>query len=237
MRSARSALGTRRWTPIVARFKANLDFALALANLVYALRTLCRWSEFESLEAQLLVLSDQAIERGEESPIDPFIACFLDIPPQTFRRIVASHARQTVRRAAGAGRVRPFVYIRAGAAIRIGYVSAAFGAHASGFLTRNLFREHDRARFEVFGYGLSASDGSPIRAEIEAGVDRFRDLSGKSIVAAAEAVHRDRIEVLVDLDGFRKGNRSTISVPRPRRSRLRTLGSRARLEHSTWTIQ
>ena len=205
--------------------KANPDFAPALANLAYALRTLCHWHGLEALEARLMRLSDQAIERGEESPIDPFIACFLDLAPRDFRRIVASHARRAMHRAAGSGRARSFAHSRpAGTPIRIGYVSAAFATHATGLLTRTLFRHHDRGRFAVFGYGLSAGDGSPIRAEIEAGMDRFRDLAGASIAGAAETIHRDRIDVLIDLDGFTKGNRSAIFALRPAPVQVAYLG-------------
>ena len=209
----------------VRALEANPDFGPALANLAYALRTLCRWRGLEALEARLMRLSDQAIERGEESPIDPFIACFLDLAPRDFKRIVASHARQAMRRASGAGRARPFDHSRPPAVpIRIGYVSAAFATHATGLLTRTLFRHHDRERFKVYGYGLSAGDGGPIRAEIEAGMDRFRDLAGASLAAAAEAIHHDRIDVLVDLDGFTRGNRSAIFALRPAPIQVAYLG-------------
>ena len=201
----------------------NPDFAPALANLVYALRTLCRWNEIERLEARLLAASARAIERGGASPIDPFIACFLDLPPQTFRGIVASHARRTMQRAAGA-EPAPFVHARPGTPVRIGYVSAAFGDHATGLLTRTMFGLHDRARFDVFVYALNADDGGAIRAEIEVGADRFRNLGANSTVSAAEAIHRDRIDVLVDLDGFTKGNRSAIFPLRPAPIQVAYLG-------------
>lgn len=145
------------------------------------------------------------------------------MPPQTFRGIVGSHARRTMQRAAGAASA-PFVHARPQTPVRIGYVSAAFGDHATGLLTRTLFGLHDRARFNVFVYALNADDGGAIRAEIEAGADRFRNLGANSTVSAAEAIHRDRIDVLVDLDGFTKGNRSAIFALRPAPIQVAYLG-------------
>ena len=188
-------------------------------QLVYALRTLCRWDRIDELEARLLALSEQALAQGQVSPIDPFVACFLDVSPQAFRAIVASHAGKKMHQAAASGRASRSPSSRragrAGSPIRVGYVSAQFSNHATGYLVETMFRHHDRTRFEVYGYALRPSDGSSRRAAIEAGMDHFRNLFDMPDAGAAQQINRDRIDVLVDIDGFTQGNRSGIFALRP----------------------
>ncbi|MFP6742520.1 MAG: hypothetical protein VCD33_12990 [Alphaproteobacteria bacterium] len=65
-----------------------------MSNLVYALRTLCRWDDLTALEARLLAVSDAVIAAGHASPIDPFVAVFLPLGAVAFRDIQRSHAAQ-----------------------------------------------------------------------------------------------------------------------------------------------
>jgi predicted O-linked N-acetylglucosamine transferase (SPINDLY family) len=55
-------------------------------------------------------------------------------------------------------------------------------------------------------------------------VDRFRDLTTASIATAAETIHSDGIDVLVDLDGFTRGHRSAILALRPAPIQVAYLG-------------
>ena len=212
-----------QWGEAVSSYERGLAIApgsaTTLSNLAYALRTLCRWDRIDELEARLLALSERALAQGQASPIDPFIACFLDMSPQAFRAIVASHAGKKGHQAAASGGTpRSGSSLRAGrggSPIRVGYVSAQFSNHATGFLVEAMFGHHDRTRFEVYGYALRPSDGSSRRAAIEAGMDHFRNLLDLADTAAAQRISRDRIDVLVDLDGFTQGNRSGIFALRP----------------------
>ena len=99
--------------------------------------------------------------------------------------------------------------------IRVGYVSADFRAHAVGWLTEDLYARHDRNRFEVFGYALTAGDGSRVRDRIAAAVDVFRDVSGDSPGAIAAQIRADAIDVLVDMTGYTLEARPEVFAMRP----------------------
>jgi predicted O-linked N-acetylglucosamine transferase (SPINDLY family) len=78
-----------------------------------------------------------------------------------------------------------------------------------------LLPAHDRGRVEVFGYGYGRTDDSPFRRRAIAGCDRFTDLESISAVEAAQRIHADRLDVLVDLNGHTEHGRTEILALRP----------------------
>ena len=52
---------------------------------------------------------------------------------------------------------------------------ATFHAHATAWLTAELFEKHDRERLEIFGYSYGPDDGSPMRRRFANAFDRFVD--------------------------------------------------------------
>ncbi|ADE12438.1 O-linked N-acetylglucosamine transferase family protein [Sideroxydans lithotrophicus] len=99
--------------------------------------------------------------------------------------------------------------------VRIGYVSPDFRSHPIATVTRRLYALHDRERFEVYGYSLHPGDNSEVRRDIEQGCDVFRELSGVDDRAAAETIHRDGIDILIDLAGYTRFSRPEIFAMRP----------------------
>ncbi|MFA6904474.1 MAG: tetratricopeptide repeat protein [Gallionellaceae bacterium] len=99
--------------------------------------------------------------------------------------------------------------------IKIGYVSPDFRKHPIATLSRRLYALHDRKKFDVYGYALRPDDGSKIRQDIKQGCDFFRELSGLDDRTAAEVIHRDGIDILVDLAGYTSYARPEIFAMRP----------------------
>lgn len=103
-----------------------------------------------------------------------------------------------------------------GGRLRVGYLSAHFGAHPIGHVTQGLFAAHDRAGFEVFGYsqedrtGEEADYGRTIRD----GFEHFCQLEG-TVRERAERIAADRLDVLVDLDGLMSFSAQEILAMRP----------------------
>ena len=83
------------------------------------------------------------------------------------------------------------------------------------YATVELFECHDRSRFEIFGYSFGPDDGSEIRGRLVAGFDRFIDVGNLRYSEAAARIHRDEIDILVDLTGFTAGARTEILAYRP----------------------
>ena len=114
-----------------------------------------------------------------------------------------SHGHIAITRALGNSNMPPLQSRRDdGRRLRIGYLSCKFKDHPGMILTGGLFRAHDRAYFEVFGYALNRDDQSVQRREVQKEFDRFVDLSALSDDDATRRIRADGIDILVDLNGY-----------------------------------
>jgi predicted O-linked N-acetylglucosamine transferase (SPINDLY family) len=108
--------------------------------------------------------------------------------------------------------------------IRVAYLSADFHKHAIGYLTADLFRNHDRARFEVFGILLAARPADHVQEQIKHGVDHFIDLSSASDEHLVRTCRELEIDIAVDLMGFTKDCRPHIFATRVAPIQINYLG-------------
>ncbi|KAK9447958.1 glycosyl transferase family 41-domain-containing protein [Limtongia smithiae] len=104
--------------------------------------------------------------------------------------------------------------------LRVGYVSSDFNNHPLSHLMQSVFgfhRETDGSRSPVYGicYATSPADSSAYRRKIEAEAHEFVDVSGWSTQAVVDRIVKDRIHVLVNLNGFTRGARNEIFACRP----------------------
>ncbi len=99
--------------------------------------------------------------------------------------------------------------------IRIAYLSPDFGRHPVAFQLAELFENHDRDRFEVFGISTGPDDCSAIRARLIKAFDQFHDVQNESDRAVAERVRALETDILVDLGGHTRAARLEILSHRP----------------------
>ncbi len=110
--------------------------------------------------------------------------------------------------------------------IRIGYLSPDFRQHATAILAHQIFKMHDRASFEIYGYSL-ANPNSPddfYRHSVESNCDVFRDVSGLHSRDIADLVHADQIDILVDMAGYTTFSRTDVMAKRPAPLQMQYLG-------------
>jgi predicted O-linked N-acetylglucosamine transferase (SPINDLY family) len=99
--------------------------------------------------------------------------------------------------------------------LRIGYVSSDLRAHAVGFAMTDVFEQHDRSNFEIFAYycGIPRSDTTQER--IKSGVDHWTEINVMNDDDAAAKIASDRIDILVDLNGYTKDARTKVFARKP----------------------
>src|SRR5207302_8616987 len=113
---------------------------------------------------------------------------------------------------------------RSGSRIRIAYLSADFRNHVVGTVIAELFEQHDRDRFEVFGVSFGPDDGSDLRRRIVNAFDQFHDIRFKSDEQAARLLHGLEIDIAVDLMGHTEFTRPGILAWRPAPVQVSYLG-------------
>jgi predicted O-linked N-acetylglucosamine transferase (SPINDLY family) len=99
--------------------------------------------------------------------------------------------------------------------LRVGYFSSDFHAHATAALVAGLLESHDRSRFEVTAFSYGPPSDDPWRRRLEAGVERFLDVSSRTDDEIASLARKMEIDIAVDLKGFTTGARTGIFALRP----------------------
>ena len=186
----------------------------------------CDWGNWDGLVPTLNILINSSLGQPEEiaEPALVFRACALPVssvlPALALAKSVAARIAAKMSRF-----FPPFAHDKKHTGkLRIGYVSPDFRIHPIATVTRRLYALHDRNKFEVYGYSLHPGDGSNVRRDIEKGCDFFRELSGLDDRAAAETIHRDGIDILIDLAGYTRFSRPEIFAMRPAPLQVSYLG-------------
>lgn len=102
-----------------------------------------------------------------------------------------------------------------GRKLRIGYVSSDLREHAVGFAMADVLETHDKDAFELTAYYCGIDRQDPTRQRAERAVDHWVDITRLSDVEAAQRIHADGIDILIDLNGYTKDARSRIFAYRP----------------------
>jgi predicted O-linked N-acetylglucosamine transferase (SPINDLY family) len=148
------------------------------------------------------------------SPIS--LACFADDP--MFQLAKAWRYCQTfVGRPDVAHFVRNPVALKTGtgARLRVGYVSSDLRDHAVGFALSEVV-EHRDPGIEIFAYSLDdARPGDATQQRLRRAFDHWRELSGLADRDAATRIVEDRIDILIDVNGYTKHARTGIFAYRP----------------------
>lgn len=118
---------------------------------------------------------------------------------------------------------RTAVAPHAGRKLRIGYVSADFRSHSLAYFIEPIWANHDRERFELFGYSNTRRPDD-VTARLRGHADHWRDIAALSDEAAAELVTQDGIDVLVDLTGHTAESRLLVFARKPAPVQVTYLG-------------
>jgi predicted O-linked N-acetylglucosamine transferase (SPINDLY family) len=205
------------WTRIERYEQAATDFERLLrvrpdypylrGDLLHSRMHCCDWNTFEA-EAALI----EAEVRAGKRSCTPF--AFLAISRSPHDTSICSRIHASDKYPASPSPLWQGEK-HANGKIRVGYVSGEFREQATSYLIAGLFELHDRDRFELYAFDNCFDAASPIRRQIEATFDGFVDISRKSDLEAAQIVHKQQIDVLVNLNGYFGLERTGVFAHRP----------------------
>ncbi|KAG6735922.1 hypothetical protein POTOM_061393 [Populus tomentosa] len=109
----------------------------------------------------------------------------------------------------------PVKHERGSGRLRIGYVSSDFGNHPLSHLMGSVFGMHNRENVEVFCYALSPNDGTEWRQRTQFEAEHFIDVSAMTSDMIAKLINEDKIQILINLNGYTKGARNEIFAMQP----------------------
>ena len=214
--------------PALARKFIQRGLRMAPANLellvsrVQLNQRYCYWARFEEDEAQLIAAIDEAIDGDRPIPVFNYLS--LDLNAAKQHRIARAMARRLFAGFEARRIARPAAPARRGQRLRIGYVSGDFRNHPMSHLICNMFKHHDRERFEIYAYAIGPDDESGYREIIRRGVDHFIDLFAWEPTRAAEKIAADGIDILIDLAGYTESARPQLLALKPAPIQVSYLG-------------
>ncbi len=94
--------------------------------------------------------------------------------------------------------------------IRVGYFSADFHNHATGYLMAELFELHDKNQFELVGFSFGPIVNDEMRQRLEKSFDRFIEVGSMSDIEIAQLSRKLAIDIAIDLKGFTQDSRTEI---------------------------
>nr|XP_010905160.1 LOW QUALITY PROTEIN: probable UDP-N-acetylglucosamine--peptide N-acetylglucosaminyltransferase SEC [Elaeis guineensis] len=198
------------------------DFPEAICNLLHTLQCVCDWDDRDNRFAEVEGIIRRQIKMSVLPSVQPFHAIAYPIDPILALEISRKYAMHCsliasryglpafrhplpipVKAEGGSGR------------LRVGYVSSDFGNHPLSHLMGSVFGMHNRENVEVFCYALSPNDGTEWRQRIQSEAEHFVDVSSMSSDMIARVINEDKIQILINLNGYTKGARNEIFAMQP----------------------
>ncbi|KAL6345170.1 hypothetical protein AAG906_013654 [Vitis piasezkii] len=198
------------------------DFPEATCNLLHTLQCVCSWEDRDKMFIEVEGIIRRQIKMSVLPSVQPFHAIAYPIDPLLaldISRKYAAHCSLIASRYA----LPPFnhpnpvpVKSEGGSGrLRIGYLSSDFGNHPLSHLMGSVFGMHNRENVEVFCYALSPNDSTEWRQRIQSESEHFIDVSAMSSDMIAKLINEDKIQILINLNGYTKGARNEIFAMQP----------------------
>ena len=100
--------------------------------------------------------------------------------------------------------------------LHVGFVSSDFGNHPTAHLTRSVFGAlQRRGNFIVSCYALVKPDNTLFYKQIEKECDRMIHFADTSPVNMAEIVKNDKVDILINMNGYTRGAQTELFALRP----------------------
>ncbi len=108
--------------------------------------------------------------------------------------------------------------------LRLAYFSPDFKEHPVSLLSAQMYELHDRERFEVIAFSLSAQSDDAMGQRLRGSFDRFIDAHEMSDQQVASLARSMQIDIAVDLAGFTRNSRPAVFAMRAAPLQLGYLG-------------
>jgi predicted O-linked N-acetylglucosamine transferase (SPINDLY family) len=213
------------WLANFRRFESRCPDALPLA--VQALEACQYAADFASLERYLDGLRDERFRARDPAELADaleqllYLLLFFDVEAETIHRFAKTYSETAP---SVYGPPLPRRARREPGKLRIGYLSADLRNHVMGKMMWSAIEHHDRNRFALHFYSLSAVRDD-WTGRFERIADRFDVVAGLPEREAARRIAADDLDLLVDLSGHTKGGKPGILAHKPARVQLTHVAS------------
>ncbi len=171
------------------------DHPYALGEILHLKMYGADWSDFESRKSDI----ETGVRLGQRVA-RPFMFQAVSQSPEDLQACSRIWARDKYFEIVSA--VHDVAARKAHKKIRIGYVSGEFREQATAILMAGLYEAHDRENFEIIAVDNTGAADDAMRKRLEMAFDSIIDISNLSDEAAAAAIRKAEVDILVNLNGY-----------------------------------
>jgi predicted O-linked N-acetylglucosamine transferase (SPINDLY family) len=194
-------------------------------RLLTALMEAGEWQKILEVSQQHILLLEELVSDSSQNAAEPTICMapyflnYLYDEPRSLHRF-KNIIGDMYSRSANLDRSRPrphenHQFLPKNGLLRIGYLASNLNTHSVGWLSRWLFKYHDRSNFQIFIYHTGQPDNQPFNHRF------FRDrvntayYLGANAKEIADLIIQDEIDILVDLDSITKDTSYEVMCLKP----------------------
>jgi len=197
----------------------------AHCHMIHELYQRCDWLRIDEFIAKIDQFTKSELANGHRPNEMPFLSLVRAADPLLNFRVAKRWSKGISKGINGYKESVKFRHNRLKQKkITIGYLSNNFRNHPTSHLISDIFDLHDRSHFVINAYSYGENDGSLYREKIKQKCDVFVDLRDSIHQDAAQRIFNDRVDILIDLVGYMRGNRLEICAYRPAPVQARWLG-------------
>ena len=90
---------------------------------------------------------------------------------------------------------------------RIGYLSGDFYDHPVLHLMMDIFKNHDKSKFDIYGFSFGPNNDDKWRAEVKNYFFHFENINNISDQEVANLIKKNEIDIVIDLSGLTGNSR------------------------------
>ena len=178
----------------------------ALSILIYLKLKTCDWNGLDTLKDKLINLSIDF----KDKVMQPYYSLLLNEDIK-FQKIISDKWSRNHLVISGSEKFQRESISSDNKKIKLGYFSSDFENHAVASLLKDLFKNHDKNKFELFGFNLSKNfSKNDVSRNITDNFKEFIDCNSKTDLEIRNICNSFAIDIAIDLNGYTKDGRSSI---------------------------
>ena len=191
----------RDWFGCLLSLRPSDGFGLS--RLVDITLTQCDWRAYDIFKNRLVTEVERQLESGDNIAIDVINLIALPVTNDFTFRVSQHKSAQAWERLADARQRTSFSTAprRDDNKIRLGYLLPYTRFTSMTQALADIVSRHDRDRFQVIGYCVQKAGPQGFEKQFRGAFDTFRDVPGTRPEGAAQAIHDDAIDILIDTTG------------------------------------
>ncbi len=177
------------------------NYEFILGKLIYSKMFLCEWHELNFLVDQMKTALDE-----NKKVIAPFILlALIDSPELQLKSSKIFSKNKLVNT-----KVNSKSKKESGKKIKIGYFSPDFRNHPVLHLIEDIFKYHDKSKFDVYAFSLEPNKNDYMTDKIKPYFTEFLEIKNLSNTSIFELAHKIGLDIVIDLCGYTALNRAEI---------------------------